>query len=140
MVLFFIFRLNKSNCLFRYALSCANLIAINIENGNTMVKKDKLSKEIEEQIQGLASDVYIQIEEKLTQLICSAVPKEATQQTTVEQDPAYIALQKNYQTSQKEFTQHSKDFTEQITHLDKNIADLLEMNIDEAVQFFNEKA
>ncbi len=41
-----------------------------------MVDKNKLSKGIEEQIQGLASDVYIQVEEKLTHLISTAVAAE----------------------------------------------------------------
>ena len=38
-----------------------------------MIDKSKLSKDIEEQIQSLASDVYIQVEEKLTDLITAAV-------------------------------------------------------------------
>ncbi len=46
-----------------------------------MAEKDKLSKEQEEQIQSLASDVYIQIEEKLTQLICAATPKDSTEKS-----------------------------------------------------------
>jgi hypothetical protein len=41
-----------------------------------MVDKNKLSKDIEEQIQSLASDVYIQVEEKLTSLITAAVKAE----------------------------------------------------------------
>ena len=31
-----------------------------------MVDKSKLSKDVEEQIQSLASDVYIQVEDKIT--------------------------------------------------------------------------
>ena len=41
-----------------------------------MADKSKLSKDIEEQIQSLASDVYIQVEEKLTNLITAAVKTE----------------------------------------------------------------
>jgi hypothetical protein len=45
-------------------------------NEINMVDKNKLSKGIEEQIQSLASDVYIQVEEKLTDLISKAITDE----------------------------------------------------------------
>jgi hypothetical protein len=71
-----------------------------------MAEKDKLSKEIEEQIQSLASDVYIQIEEKLTQLICAAAPNG---ESDAKQSHAYIALQQTNQTSQNEFSLKVKE-------------------------------
>ncbi|WP_057829955.1 hypothetical protein [Colwellia sp. TT2012] len=46
-----------------------------------MVDKSTLSKDIEEQIQSLASDVYIQVEKKLTSLITAAVNKEISKST-----------------------------------------------------------
>lgn len=46
-----------------------------------MVDKSKLSKDVEEQIQSLASDVYIQVEEKLTHLITTAVKAQLSQNT-----------------------------------------------------------
>jgi len=84
-----------------------------------MSKKDKLSKEVEEQIQSLASDVYIQIEEKLTQLMCTTPPEEPTQKIIIEQDPAYIALQNNYQMSQNEFSEKNKSFLGKINQLEQ---------------------
>ena len=96
-----------------------------------MVEKDKLSKEVEEQIQSIASDVYIQIEEKLTQLVSTAVPKHTEKSVNVEQAPDYIALQKNYQASQQELTTKSKRFTEQITTLEQSVANLKKQLSDE---------
>lgn len=45
-----------------------------------MTEKDTLSKEVGEQLQRLASDVSIQIEEKLTHILCGAIPKESSEQ------------------------------------------------------------
>ncbi len=89
-----------------------------------MAEKDKLSKEVEEQIQSLASDVYIQVEEKLTQLITAAMAKEASKKIAVEQDPAYLALQNNYQTSENELAEKSKHFSEKITLLEQEVSSL----------------
>ena len=44
-----------------------------------MAEKDKLSKDVEEQLQSFASDLSIQIEEKLTQILCAAIPKESSE-------------------------------------------------------------
>jgi len=85
-----------------------------------MAEKDKLSKEVEEQIQSLASDVYIQIEEKLTQLINTVTPKNQIEKINIEQDPDYLALQSNYQTSQNELAENSKNLSEKINQLEKN--------------------
>lgn len=89
------------------------------DSGTKMSKKDKLSKEVEEQIQSLASDVYIQIEEKLTQLMCATPPEEPTQKIIIEQDPAYIALQNNYQMSQNELSEKNKSFSGKINQLEQ---------------------
>jgi len=51
-----------------------------------MSEKEKLSKDVREQIQGLASGVYIQIEEKLTQLICEASSTNTSNSSKIEQE------------------------------------------------------
>jgi hypothetical protein len=84
-----------------------------------MAGKDKLSKEVEEQIQSLASDVYIQIEEKLTQLICTAMPKEPAKKISIKQSPDYLALQANYQTSQNALAENNKKLSEQTHQLEQ---------------------
>ncbi len=84
-----------------------------------MIEKNKLYKEVEEQLQNLTSDIYIQIEEKLTQLICATTPKELPNKIIVEQEPAYLALQNNYQISQQELSEKSKCFLEHINQLEK---------------------
>lgn len=96
-----------------------------------MAGKDKLSKEVEEQIQSLASDVYIQIEEKLTQLICTVTPKEPAKQISIEQNSAYLALQANYQASQHELAENSKNLSEQIHQLEQSANALKEQLADE---------
>ena len=84
-----------------------------------MAEKNKLSKEVEEQIKSLASDVCIQIEEKLTQLICTVTPKKLAKQVNIEQSPAYLALQDNYQASQNELAEKNKSLSEQIYQLEQ---------------------
>ena len=100
-----------------------------------MVTKDKLSKEVEEQIQGLASDVYIQIEEKLTQLICAATPKESDEKTIVEQTPAYVALQNNFTTNQQELIEKSQIFSEKTKQLKQDISNLQKQLADEQSKY-----
>lgn len=100
-----------------------------------MAKKDKISKEVEEQIQSLASDVYIHIEEKLTQLICATTPKEASKKINVEQDPAYLALQSNYQASQKKLFEESKKFANKIKQLEEKNTHLKAQLADEQSKF-----
>jgi len=51
-----------------------------------MSEKDKLSKDMHEQIQSLANGVYIQIEEKLTQLICESASTSTNDTNKVEQE------------------------------------------------------
>jgi chromosome segregation ATPase len=89
-----------------------------------MAIKDKLSKEVEEQIQGLASDVYIQIEDKLTQLIYAATPVKTDEPVNIEETPAYLALQTNLQTSQAELSEKDKNFSEKTNQLEKDINNL----------------
>ena len=87
-----------------------------------MAGKDKLSKEVEEQIQRLARDVYIQIEEKLTQLIFTVTPKELAKQVSIKQTSDYLALQANYQTSQNELAQKNKNLCAQIHQLEQTLS------------------
>lgn len=87
-----------------------------------MAEKDKLSKEVEEQIQSLASDVYIQIEETLTQLISTVTPKEPVEKVNMAQEPVYLKLQHSYQVSQNELAEQSKQFSEQIQQLEQTLS------------------
>ena len=105
-----------------------------------MVKRDKLSKEVEDQIQGLASDVYIQIEEKLTQLICAATPKESDEKIIVEQTPAYVALQNNFKTHQQEFIEKSQIFSEKTNQLEQDISNLQKQLADEQSKYSETRA
>jgi chromosome segregation ATPase len=87
-----------------------------------MAGKDKLSNEVEEQIQSLARDVYILIEEKLTHFISTATPKEPAKQISIKQSLDYFALQANYQTSQNELAQKNKKLSEQIYQLEQALS------------------
>ncbi len=108
-----------------------------------MVDKNKLSKDIEEQIQSLASDVYIQVEEKLTSLITAAVKAEisnsadqkssnaseqehqlskeitALKQSLAEKQADEVAAKQNFQV---ELTQKTINFTETVERLQKELA------------------
>lgn len=88
-----------------------------------MAEKDKLSKEVEEQIQSLASDVYIQIEEKLTQLICNATPEESNEIIDVEKSQPYIALEQKHQASQNNFTVKVNELEASIEGLKTQLAE-----------------
>jgi hypothetical protein len=96
-----------------------------------MARKDKLSKEVEEQIQSLASDIYIQIEEKITQLICTVTPREPAEKISIEQAPAYLALQTNYQTSQNELAEKSKILSKKNHQLEQSTSTLKKQLADE---------
>ena len=96
-----------------------------------MAEKDKLSKEVEEQIQSLASEIYIQIEERLTKLISTVMPKELAQKINVEQEPAYLALKSDYQASQDELVEKTKNLSEQIHNLEQNTSTLKNQLEDE---------
>lgn len=105
-----------------------------------MSKRDKLSKDVEEQIQNLASDVYIQIEEKLTQLICAATPDSTNKKNKVEQEPAYLALQNNYQTNQAELAEKTKNFTSQIKQLEEELKAQQEKLLAEQAKLLDSEA
>ena len=110
-----------------------------------MVDKSKLTKDVEEQIQSLASDVYIQVEDKLTSLIASAVQAQMSQATAqqnknasekdqvltneISQLKQAIAEHKtdqdiNKQNFQVELTQNSINYTETIERLEKQVTAL----------------
>lgn len=110
-----------------------------------MVDKSKLSRDVEEQIQNLASDVYIQVEDKITNLIAAAVKAEISQTTdqqctspsdkelTLTRDINLLKLQLaekqldsdvNKQNFQVELTQNSINYAETIECLEKEIANL----------------
>lgn len=94
-----------------------------------MVNKGKLSKDVEEQIQSLASDVYIQIEDKLTKLISSAIEIDS-QKDVSKQNDAYATLEKSYKTSQLELSEQidvsnnqSQKFEQEINALKNTLAE-----------------
>jgi hypothetical protein len=114
-------------------------------NENNMVDKSKLSKDVEEQIQSLASDVYIQVEDKITHLIAAAVKAEMSEATdqqdtspsdkelTLTSDINLLKQQLtekqldadvNKQNFQVELTQNSINYTETIERLEKEIVNL----------------
>lgn len=78
-----------------------------------MVDKNKLSKGIEEQIQGLASDVYIQVEEKLTHLITTAVAAEMSKNSEQQNK----TLTEKEQSLSKDFEQKDQAHQSEISRL-----------------------
>lgn len=89
-----------------------------------MVDKNKLSKDVEEQIQSLASDVYIQVEEKLTLLITTAVKAEMSQKTVQQSKD----LSDKEESLQKGFSEKNQLQTNEIEKLKQALA---EKKIDE---------
>jgi hypothetical protein len=110
-----------------------------------MVNKSKLSKDVEEQIQSLASDVYIQVEDKITHLIAAAVKAEINQTTdqqnknssekelslindilllTQQLTEKELDADVKKQNFQVELTQNSINYIETIERLEKNIINL----------------
>ncbi|TYK66612.1 hypothetical protein [Colwellia echini] len=84
-----------------------------------MVDNNKLSKDVEEQIQSLASDVYIQVEEKLTHLITTAVKAELSK-NTVQQSKDLSAKE---QLLQKSFTEQQQLQSKEIDLLKQTLAE-----------------
>jgi hypothetical protein len=82
-------------------------------NEKNMVDKNTLSKGIEEQIQGLASDVYIQVEEKLTQLITSVVATEMSKN----KEHQNKTLTEKEQSLNKDFVQKDQAHQSEVTNL-----------------------
>ena len=91
-----------------------------------MIDKSKLSKDIEEQIQSLASDVYIQVEEKLTHLITAAVKAEINQNT----DQQSKDISAKEQSLQQQFSEKQQLQAEEIAKLKQALA---EKQVDEEV-------
>ena len=95
-----------------------------------MVNKSKLSKGVEEQIQSLASDVYIQIEDKLTQLISSAVESSTNNKETAQQSDNYLELEKSYKISQLELSEQADSFTNKTQSFEQEIDSLKKSLVD----------
>ncbi len=114
-----------------------------------MDDKSKLPKDVEEQIQGLASDVYIQVEEKLTHLITAAIKAEVNNSTnlqnksTAEQEQIFskeisqlkqalaekqVDEATSKQNFQVELTQNTINYTETIELLEKQLANAKQHN------------
>jgi len=106
--------------------TCGSLETVVIYNNeNNMVDKNKLSKDVEEQIQSLASDVYIQVEEKLTHLITTAVKAEINKNT----DQQSKALSVKEESLQKDFSEQQKLQAKEVAQLKATLA---EKQADEA--------
>jgi hypothetical protein len=84
-----------------------------------MVEKSKLSKDIEEQIQSLASDVYIQVEDKLTNLIAAAVKAELSKNT----DQQNKVLSEKEQSLEKNFSEKQSLQVQQVEKLKQLLMD-----------------
>jgi len=78
-----------------------------------MVDKSQLSKELEEQIQGVASEVYIHIEDKLTDLISKAIDIRADKNTPSDHNDDLKILNKRYQDSQTKLDQQEQKLAAQ---------------------------
>lgn len=86
-----------------------------------MANKTKLTKKAEDQIQSLASDIYIQIEETLVGLINDAAPTKEITNKDIEQEPTYIALLNSHKASQKELLDlvaNNQNLTHQLSLLE----------------------
>ena len=106
--------------IFRYWYTCGSLETAGIHNNeNNMVDKSKLSKDIEEQIQSLASDVYIQVEEKITNLIATAVSAQISQTT----DQQNKALSEKEQSLQQGFSDKQQLQVKELAQLKQALAE-----------------
>ena len=90
-----------------------------------MVDKGKFSKDVEEQIQSLASDIYIQVEDKLTHLISTAVKTETSK--NIDQQSQYLSDKE--QSLQKDFAEKQQLQLKEVTQLKQALA---EKQVDEA--------
>lgn len=90
-----------------------------------MVDKNKFSKDVEEQIQSLASDIYIQVEDKLTHLISAAVKTETSKNI----DQQNQCLSEQEQSLQKDFAEKQQLQQEEVSQLKQALA---EKQLDEA--------
>jgi hypothetical protein len=86
-----------------------------------MDNKSKLSKDMEEKIHAFASDFYIQVEDKLTQLICSAIEVETSDKDADKSKDDYLALMVRYKNSQDALTEQEKRFTSQGSLLEQKV-------------------
>jgi len=84
-----------------------------------MLAPKKISKELEEQIQNLASDIYIQVEDKIISLLTNYHQKENLSTQEIEQHSLYQSLQHKLQNANKELDQ-AKQGDQQNNELIKN--------------------
>lgn len=93
-------------------------------NGDEMIDNNKLSREVEEQIQSLASDVYMQVEEKLTYLITQEIKAEMSE-SRVQQSKS---LSEKEQVLQEDFAKQQLRQENEIKQLKQALA---EKEVDE---------
>lgn len=95
-----------------------------------MADKDKLSKEVERQIQSLAKGISTQIENNVTQILCSHIRNEP-EKNDITKNPTYIALETQYQESQSALLQTNRKFSEQTHQLKQDIVSLKKQLLNE---------
>ncbi len=91
-----------------------------------MVDKNKLSKDFEEQIQSLAGDIYIQVEEKVSSMLTIVAASHELTDEKVEQHTHYIKLKESQQATQTELEKAKVEIKQQIEDLQKEKTQLIE--------------
>jgi len=104
-----------------------------------MVDKDMLSKDFEEQIQSLAGDIYIQVEEKVSSMVTSLVASQELTDEKVEQHTHYISLKESQQKIQTEIEQVKSSSEQQIKNAQKEKDQLNEKLVVSAAEINNLK-
>lgn len=93
-----------------------------------MVDKNKLSKDFEDQIQSLAGDIYIQVEEKVSALLSTltSTVNEELSLEQIEQQTHYKTLKKFQAQTQAEFDKTRQDAEKRLLELEQYNAKLNE--------------
>ncbi|MCJ8320489.1 MAG: hypothetical protein MJK12_12700 [Colwellia sp.] len=104
-----------------------------------MVDKEKLSKDFEEQIQSLAGDIYIQVEEKVSSMVTSLVASQELTNEKVELHTHYISLKESQQKTQIESEQEKKLSAQQLENAKKEQVQLNEKLVASETEIKNLK-
>jgi hypothetical protein len=100
-----------------------------------MEYKNGLSKDLEEQVQSLAGDIYIQVEETLSSMLAGCAESQLTNEV-VEQHTHYLALRKSQQTLQTQLDEAKANLKQQIenTQLTETLA-IREVSLKNSTEF-----
>jgi chromosome segregation ATPase len=91
-----------------------------------MVNKDNISKDFEEQIQSLAGDIYVQVEEKVSTLLTSLAAKNELTDEKVEQHQHYQSLKDSQEKLKKELEQANSEIREKLNQIEQENKNLSE--------------